>query len=361
MPDIATRLREALGDRYLIEEEIGRGGAATVYLAEDVKHAPQGRDQGAPARHVRRATSRSGSCGRSGSPRGWPIPQILPLHDSGECDGLLYFVMPYAGCESLRDRLEREGPLPVDVALRITRAVAGALAYAHRLDVIHRDIKPENILLQEGEPVVADFGVATAIAAAGGDNVVHHRSRVRGRHAGLHEPGAGQRGERPRRPHRPVQPRLRAVRDAGRRAAVRRHRRAGHHGAARDRAAGRRSGRAGPTCRSRWSARSSARWPSRPATGSPRMAEFVAALETPTLDVTAAAGAGGPTREPIAVLPFVNASADPENEYFSDGMTDELITALTKVEGLHVASRTSVFALKGVREDVRDARAPGST
>ena len=79
--------------------------------------------------------------------------------------------MPYAGCETLRDRLEREGPLPVDVALRITRAVAGALAYAHRLDVIHRDIKPENILLQEGEPVIADFGVATAVSAAGGDNV----------------------------------------------------------------------------------------------------------------------------------------------------------------------------------------------
>ena len=98
-------------------------------------------------------------------------PQILPLHDSGESDGLLYFVMPYAGCESLRDRLSREGALPVDVALRITRAVAAALGYAHRLGVIHRDIKPENILLHEGEPVVADFGVATALSAAGGDNV----------------------------------------------------------------------------------------------------------------------------------------------------------------------------------------------
>ena len=79
--------------------------------------------------------------------------------------------MPYAGCESLRDRLAREGPLPVDEALRITRAVAAALDYAHRHGVIHRDIKPENILLQEGEPVVADFGVATAISAAGGDSV----------------------------------------------------------------------------------------------------------------------------------------------------------------------------------------------
>ncbi len=200
MPDIATRLRAALGDRYLIEEEIGRGGAATVYLAEDVKLARKvaikvlrpGTSAGyEPQRFLReiRIAARLAH------------PQILPLHDSGECDGLLYFVMPYAGCESLRDRLEREGPLPLDVALRIARAVAGALAYAHRLHVIHRDIKPENILLQEGEPVVADFGVATAISAAAGDSVVDHRSRLRGGDAGVHEPGAGQRGERPRRPH----------------------------------------------------------------------------------------------------------------------------------------------------------------
>ena len=170
MSDITSRLRKALGDRYLIEEEIGRGGAATVYLAEDVKHArkvaikvlrPDTRAGYEPQRFLReiRIAARLSH------------PQILPLHDSGEWNGLLWFVMPYAGCETLRNRLEREGPLPVDVALRITRAVAGALAYAHRLNVIHRDIKPENILLQEGEPVIADFGVATAVSAAGVDNV----------------------------------------------------------------------------------------------------------------------------------------------------------------------------------------------
>jgi serine/threonine protein kinase len=169
--DIPARLRAALGDRYLIQEEIGRGGAATVYLAEDVKHdrkvaikvlrPDNGLSGYEPQRFLReiRIAARLSH------------PQILPLHDSGEHDGLFYFVMPYAGCESLRGRLEREGALPVDVALRITRAVAGALAYAHRLDVIHRDVKPENILLQEGEPVVADFGVATALSAAGGDNI----------------------------------------------------------------------------------------------------------------------------------------------------------------------------------------------
>ncbi|HKH82758.1 MAG TPA: serine/threonine-protein kinase, partial [Gemmatimonadales bacterium] len=166
------RLRAAVADRYRIEEEIGHGGMATVYLAEDLKHArkvaikvlvPSGGTQSyEPQRFLReiRIAARLSH------------PQILPLHDSGELDGLLYFVMPYAGCETLRDQLNREGALPIDDALRITRAVATALGYAHRHNVLHRDIKPENILIQEGEPVVADFGVATAIsAAAGADNI----------------------------------------------------------------------------------------------------------------------------------------------------------------------------------------------
>src|ERR687889_1860005 len=170
MTAVPEQLRAAVADRYRIEEEIGRGGMAAVYLAEDLRHGRKvaikvllpGLGQAyEPQRFLReiRIAARLSH------------PQILPVHDSGECDGLLYFVMPYAGCESLRDRVAREGRMPVDVALRITRAVANALAYAHRLNVIHRDIKPENILLQEGEPVVADFGVATAISAAGGDSV----------------------------------------------------------------------------------------------------------------------------------------------------------------------------------------------
>ncbi|HZI77348.1 MAG TPA: serine/threonine-protein kinase, partial [Gemmatimonadales bacterium] len=170
MTAVPEQLRDAIADRYRIEEEIGRGGMAKVYLAEDLKHGrkvaikvlvPSGTQSYEPQRFLReiRIAARLSH------------PQILPVHDSGECDGLLYFVMPYAGCETLRDRLNREGPLPIDVSLRITRAVAAALGYAHRHQVIHRDIKPENILLQEGEPVVADFGVATAMSAAGGDNV----------------------------------------------------------------------------------------------------------------------------------------------------------------------------------------------
>src|SRR5918995_1263354 len=171
LPAFPERLRAAVADRYRIEEEIGHGGMAAVYRAEDLKHArkvaikvlaPSNASQSyEPQRFLReiRIAARLSH------------PQILPVHDSGECDGLLYFVMPYAGCETLRDRMQREGPLAIDVALRIARAVGAALSYAHRHNVIHRDIKPENILLQEGEPVVADFGVATAISAAGGDNV----------------------------------------------------------------------------------------------------------------------------------------------------------------------------------------------
>ena len=170
LPDLLHPTPVTLADRYRLEEEIGRGGAARVYLAEDLKYGRKvalkvlhpkpgaGYEPGRFLREIRIAARLS-------------HPQILPLHDSGESDGHLFFVMPYAGCESsLRVRLAN-GPLSVEEALRITRAVAGALAYAHRHGVVHRDIKPENILLQEGEPVVADFGVATALTAAGGDNV----------------------------------------------------------------------------------------------------------------------------------------------------------------------------------------------
>ena len=128
--------------------------------------------------------------------------------------------MPYAGCETLRDRLEREGPLPLDVALRITRAVAGALAYAHRLKVVHRDIKPENILLQEGEPVIADFGVATAVSAAGGDSVyITDRGFAVGTPAYMSPEQASAEGVSTGAPT--STPGVCALRDAGRRAAVR--------------------------------------------------------------------------------------------------------------------------------------------
>jgi serine/threonine-protein kinase len=322
---------------------------AAVYLAEDLKHGrkvaikvllPGGGLTYEPQRFLReiRIAARLSH------------PQILPVHDSGECDGLLYFVMPYAGCESLRDRLVREGQLPIDAALRITRAVGTALGYAHRHHVIHRDIKPENILLQEGEPVVADFGVATAISAAGGDNIyITDRGFAVGTPAYMSpEQASAERDLDGRSDLYSLacvlfemltgQP---PFAGSSARATMARH--------AIEPAPSIRSLRpAVPLAVDLALQRALAKAPAERFAG---MAEFSEALVTPV--AVPLPLPPEPESRAIAVLPFVNASADPENEYFSDGMTDELITALTKVEGLRVASRTSVFALKQVREDVR--------
>jgi len=165
--DPFPQLRAALADRYAIERELGRGGMATVYLAHDLKHrrpvaikvlAPElsaalGRERF--LREIETAASLS-------------HPHILPLHDSGEADGFLYYVMPYVPGESLRERLNREKQLPIEHAVTIVGEVANALSYAHSRDVVHRDVKPENILLSDGQAIVADFGIAGAIDAAGG-------------------------------------------------------------------------------------------------------------------------------------------------------------------------------------------------
>ena len=167
MNDLFTHVQAALAGGYAIERELGRGGMATVYLAQDLKHhrpvaikvlAPElaaalGRERF--LREIETAASLS-------------HPHILPLHDSGEADGFLYYVMPYVAGESLRDRLNREQQLPIEDAITIAGEVATALSYAHSRDVVHRDVKPENILLSDGQAIVADFGIAGAIDAAGG-------------------------------------------------------------------------------------------------------------------------------------------------------------------------------------------------
>src|SRR5438046_296718 len=167
MAELLARLRGALADRYAIERELGHGGTATVYLAQDLKH---GR---AVAIKVLRPEL-AAALGAERFLREIEIaarlthPHILPLHDSGEAAGFLYYVMPFVQGESLRDRLHREPQLPIDEAVKIAREVATALSHAHSQDVVHRDIKPENILLSGGEAVVADFGIARAITQAGG-------------------------------------------------------------------------------------------------------------------------------------------------------------------------------------------------
>src|SRR3954469_23293070 len=160
-------LSTALADRYRIERPLGEGGMATVYLAHDLKHD----------RPVALKVLKPELAAVLGAERfvveirttaALQHPHILPLFDSGSADGFLYYVMPFIDGETLRDKLSRETQLGVDEAVRITRDVADALDYAHRRGVIHRDIKPENILLHDGRPIVADFGIALAVSAAAG-------------------------------------------------------------------------------------------------------------------------------------------------------------------------------------------------
>jgi serine/threonine-protein kinase len=189
MADAIERLRSEIADRYAIRQELGRGGMATVYLADDLRHG----------RQVAIKVLEPKVAATLGSERflheieiaaRLRHPHILPLFDSGEAGGVPYYVMPYVEGESLRDRMDRDTQLPLDDALRIAREVADALSYAHSQGVLHRDIKPENILLESGHAVVADFGIARAIAAAGQERLT---DRIGGGNTGVHESGAGER------------------------------------------------------------------------------------------------------------------------------------------------------------------------
>ena len=165
---VQSGLQEALRTRYTLERELGRGGMATVYLARDLRHGravaikvllPDLAAELGAERFLREIAVTAAL----------QHPHILPLHDSGEVGGLLYYVMPYVAGESLRARLARERQLPVDEAVRLATQVADALDHAHRHGVVHRDVKPENVLLGEGgHAFVADFGIARAVQQAAG-------------------------------------------------------------------------------------------------------------------------------------------------------------------------------------------------
>ncbi|HEX5387433.1 MAG TPA: serine/threonine-protein kinase [Gemmatimonadales bacterium] len=168
--DTIERLRLTLADRYAVDREVGRGGMATVFLAHDLRH-----DRRVAIKVLRPELSASLGAGRFH--REIEIaarlqhPNVLALYDSGDADGLLYYVMPFVEGESLRDRVDREKQLPLEDAIRLIREAADALGYAHAHDIIHRDIKPENILLSDGHALVADFGIARAVTAAGGQKL----------------------------------------------------------------------------------------------------------------------------------------------------------------------------------------------
>jgi eukaryotic-like serine/threonine-protein kinase len=165
--DQLERLTAGLAGRYQIHHELGRGGMATVYRAHDLKHdrpvamkvlKPELAAALGAERFLREITLTARL----------DHPHILPLLDSGDADGLLYYVMPYVEGESLRDRLNREKQLPLEDTFQIAREVADALSHAHSHGILHRDVKPENILLTEGHAVVADFGIAHAVHEAAG-------------------------------------------------------------------------------------------------------------------------------------------------------------------------------------------------
>ncbi len=316
---------------------------ATVYLAEEKKHGRKVaikvlRPEITAALGTERFLREIGIAARLAH------PHIVPLIDSGEAGGLLYYVQPHVPGGSLRDRLVEKSPLPIKDALRIAQEIGAGLDFAHRKGFVHRDVKPENILFADGHAVLADFGVARACCdaedgvtevglavgtpeymspeQASGDEDLSAASDVYSLACVVYEMLAGEppfRGNSSRAviaQHVTAAPRpLRGFRPdvpAGTERAIAR-------GLEKD-----------------------------PAQRYPSAAEFVAALAAPD----------GVPRSPaatrsIAVLPFVNASPDADNEYLSDGITDELIDALAKISGLRVSSRTSVFALKGKPLDVR--------
>ena len=355
MPTNQEQLRSALADRYLIEREIGRGGMATVYLAQDRKHR---RPVAVKILHPHLAAN----LGPERFHREVEIaarlshPHILPLHDSGEADGFVYYVMPYVQGESLRAQLTREGRLPLTEALRITREVAGALGYAHGQGVVHRDIKPENVMLHEGEAMVTDFGIAKAVSASAGERLtetgaslgtaaymspeqasaeraIDGRSDIYSLACMLYEmlvgepPYTGPTAQaiivkRFTEPVPSILSRLPTLPEAVDRAISR--------ALARD-----------------------------PADRFDSASLFVQALTSPlesgpsASTTTTVVTAQHRAARSIAVLPFADMSPAKDQDYFCEGIAEEIINALTKIHALQVASRSSAFAYKGKNQDIR--------
>jgi serine/threonine-protein kinase len=385
VPTPPDSLQASLADRYLIERELGRGGMATVYLARDLKHRR-------PVALKVLNPAVAASLGADRFLREIELaarlqhPHILTVFDSGNAEGTLWFTMPYVEGGSLRDRLRRERQLPLADALQIATEAARALDFAHQRGVVHRDIKPENLLLTtDGSTVVADFGIARALdqtseltetgivvgtpaymspEQAAGERALDGRTDVYSLASVLYEMLAGEppfTGLNPqallaKRLSEPV-PRLGTTREV-------------------------------PVGVERTITRALARLP---ADRYPSAGEFARALQTTGEQAVAApAPRGGRTlarraaiaagvvlalggtavlavrlRSPAgrgdrasppstAVLPFADLSPGSDQEYFSDGLTEELITALSRVEGIRVAARTSSFQFKGRQVDVRE-------
>ncbi len=345
MSDAQASLTSTLADRYTIERILGQGGMATVHLAEERKHKRKVaikvlKHEFAASVGAERFLREIGIAAQLSH------PHIVPLIDSGESDGSLYYVSPYIPGGSLRDRLNRQSKLPVDEALRIIHEVGTALDYAHRNGYVHRDVKPENILFADDHALLADFGIAhvclpegESLTLAGlalgtpeymspeqasGETDIGIPGDIYGLACVFYEMLAGE------PPLRGASARATMAKQVTERARPLRALR--------------------PDAPSGFDRVLETALAKDPSQRYQTVDDFCNALDRGRSEANRPFSV---TTRSIAVLPFVNASPDPDNEYLSDGITDELINALAKVEGLRVASRTSVFALKGKAQDVR--------
>jgi serine/threonine-protein kinase len=390
MSDELERLRSALAGRYRLQRELGRGGMATVYLADDLKHD---RQVALKVLHPELAAT----LGAERFLREIRIsarlthPNILPVHDSGVAVGFLYYVMPYVEGESLRDRLSREKQLPLGEALQIAREIADALSYAHAHGVVHRDIKPDNILLESGHPVVADFGIARAMTAAGAEQLtatgvavgtpaymspeqaagskdLDGRSDLYSVGCVLYEmlagvpPFTGPTAESVVRQHLLAEPPNITARRSGVPTAV---------AAALSRALSKTpADRFTEISMFADALRRKADVTAPPAASilflTPKakglsLLGIAGLVSVAALLLMLRAGADAPVtanptfdRTAIAVLPFQNLSGAGTDEYFAGGLHNELLTQLSRVASLKVISRTSVMAYEGTTIPLRE-------
>jgi TolB-like protein len=386
------KLRASLADRYRIEREIGAGGMATVYLAKDLRH-----DRDVALKLLKPELGAVLGAERFLSEirvtAKLQHPNLLPLFDSGENDGQLWYVMPFVEGETLRAKMDRERQFPLKEAVRIAVLVAGALDYAHRHRVVHRDLKPENILLQDGQPLIADFGIALAVAntagnritqtglslgtpqymspeQAMGERMIDARSDIYSLGAVLYEMLVGEppftgpttqsiiaklvtESPRSARESRPsVSTGLNAVvMKALEKIPADRFQTAKEFAEMLE----------DQNLNSGAAPAAAGRSPNALSKKIMAAAIFVIAIATSVVAVKKLTNhepaAVADAAKSVAVLPFVNVGGDPRQEYFSDGITDEISDALGRIPRLRLASRTSSFAYKG--QNAIDARAIG--
>jgi serine/threonine protein kinase/Flp pilus assembly protein TadD len=345
-------LESALISRYHLDRELGRGGMATVYLATDLRHErrvalkvlhPELSSALGPDRFLReiKLAARLNH------------PHIVPLFDSGEAAGHLYYVMPVVEGETLRDRLLREGQIPVAESLQIVRGIASALDYAHRQNIVHRDIKPENVMLQDGEALVMDFGIAKALSVASTDTLTQTGMMV-GTPAYVSPEQAAGEGQIDGRSDQYSLACVLYEMISGRKPFV---------GSTAQSILSKRFSDPVPSLRSVFAetaeevevavSRALSKEPSERFNTTMDFAKALVATHLSTPDGSPI-HAGAQQGKSIAVMPFTNMSSDPEGDFFADGIADEIITALSKIKALKVSSRSSSFSFKGKNEDIRE-------